>query len=192
MPQTTRKTWQASLSAALLALMVSTPAMAGQMSLAPMFDGIDTNGDNKISVTEMHRAAAKHFAKRDLNADGKLTADERQTAKGDRMDLRFNRIDSDNSGAISLDEMQAYADIRVTKRFRRIDSNHNGEISREELRTMRKRGGHAARAMRPDTDVTLATVDARMMTMFDHADTNRDGFLSRDEAKQMRSAGVGQ
>lgn len=190
MPQTMRKTLPLTIGAALLALSLSAPVFAGQMSLAPMFDQIDVNGDGRISVSEMHNAAAKHFAKRDQNTDGRLSADERAGKKQNRMNARFTRIDSDNSGAISLEEMQTYADIRVTKRFRRIDTDTNGEISREELHAMQTR--RANRPVAPDTDVTLATVDARMMTMFDLADTNRDGYLSREEAEQMRGAGAGQ
>ncbi|WP_319826369.1 EF-hand domain-containing protein [Thalassovita sp.] len=89
------------------------------------FDAADTDKDGALSAEEMAAQMqakqaermtnrAKHMiVDRDANDDGKLSYDEMQPKRADRM---FDRLDADNDGAISAGEFTAMQD-RMDKRF---------------------------------------------------------------------------
>lgn len=120
------------------------------------FDKIDTNHDGQLSVDEMqaaHReAAAKHFAEKDADKDGKLSRAE--VAK--MPDAVFARIDANHDGFLTPDELAQAHGGHGEKRFLRADTNGDGLISRDEA---------------------LARSDKR----FARLDTNGDGVLTQEE-----------
>src|SRR5258706_3858248 len=71
------------------------------------FDKIDANHDGQLTVDEIqaaHReAAAKHFAAKDTDKDGKLSRAE--VAK--MPDAMFSRIDANHDGFLTPDELAA-------------------------------------------------------------------------------------
>ncbi len=89
------------------------------------FDAADTDKDGTLSAEEMAaqmqvkqaeklNKRAKHMiVDRDADNDGKLSFEEMQSKRADRM---FNRVDANEDGAISAEEFAAMQD-RMEKRF---------------------------------------------------------------------------
>ena len=120
------------------------------------FDKIDTNHDGKLTVDEIqaaHReAAAKHFAAKDTDKDGKLSRAE--VAK--MPDPMFARLDANHDGFLTPDELAQGHRGHGEKGFLRADTNGDGVISRDEA---------------------LARSDKR----FARLDGNGDGVLTQEE-----------
>jgi Ca2+-binding EF-hand superfamily protein len=116
---------------------------------------LDTNGDGKISSSEISDAAAA-LKKLDKNGDGEIGRDElmpplpaggfrgrgdsperpqRGEGQGPNMEVLMNRLkqfDKDGDGKFKKDELPE----RLQERFEDIDTNGNGEIDEAELRQM--------------------------------------------------------
>lgn len=107
------------------------------------FEDVDTNGDGKLSRSELEAHGAKRFAEADANNDGKLTKDEFVAKGKERAEKRFEKMlskkDADGDGALSADEMKPSAE-RAEKMFSRLDKDGDGFISKEEAEKMRKHG----------------------------------------------------
>lgn len=140
----------------------------------------DTNGDGVVTKAELTAALEQHFAKMDLNKDGKITAEERQALRQQRVDARFGQIDTDRNGQISKSEFESAATARRDPGDAKKDGEGPGH-------RWGKRGGGfgGGWGKGPDADkdgtLTKAEFMARPLAMFDRADTNHDGKLTADE-----------
>ncbi|WP_176696024.1 EF-hand domain-containing protein [Phenylobacterium immobile] len=97
----------------------------------------------------------------DANGDGKITLQEFQASRGDRM---FKRMDVDSDGKLSKAELQMMLDRApqgADAAFAALDADKDGFVIRAEA-------------------------DAAAAAMFGRADTDDDGALSRDEIESVR------
>jgi Ca2+-binding EF-hand superfamily protein len=92
---------------------------------ASRFDGLDANGDNRISRGEW-RDDREAFERLDENRDGLLTRAE-LTADATAAD-RFDALDLDRNGTITRGEW-----IESAAGFSRLDANRDGRLTRQEL-----------------------------------------------------------
>ncbi|XP_073273644.1 calcium-binding allergen Ole e 8-like [Primulina huaijiensis] len=134
-----------------------------------MFQRFDSNGDGKISTTELSGV---------LEALGSSISDE-EVAK------MMVEIDSDKDGHINLEEFAAFckgeadpynsAEKEVKEAFELYDQDHDGKISAAELHLILTRLGE---------NCSVADC-AGMINSFD---SDGDGFVSFDEFKRMMAA----
>ncbi len=114
--------------------------------LLEMFDGLDSDGDGKISPAELAAHREAMFTAADTNGDGLLDRDEivaHQTAMmaermGQRAEMMLERRDVSGDGMLSLEEMgKGPAEMG----FARLDTDGDGLISKEELEAAGQRFG---------------------------------------------------
>jgi hypothetical protein len=131
------------------------------------FQKVDTNKDGRLTLDEIQAAhkerAAKHFADKDANKNGKL-----ERAEVPRIpDEMWTRLDQNKDGTLTPDELAnkggRFAE-HAQKHFQHVDTNSDGAISKDEA---------------------LAGVDKRFARM----DTNSDGVLTQEEMKAHRGHG---
>lgn len=97
----------------------------------------------------------------DANGDGKITLQEFQASRGDRM---FRRMDADSDGKLSKAELQMMLDRApqgADAAFAMLDADKDGFVTRAEA-------------------------DAAAAALFARADTDGDGALSGDEIESVR------
>jgi hypothetical protein len=162
-----------------------------------MMQQADTNKDGKISKAELTAALEGRFAKMDVDKDGKLTQQDRDAMKAQRMDNRFARLDADKNGQVSKTEFTAAHEARADKRAeRRAEAGKPGE---REGRGWGGRGRHHGPGKggmmhggrgdaNKDGTVTKAEFMAGPLAMFAKADTNKDGSVTAEEMKAGREA----
>lgn len=163
-----------------------------------MMQQADTNKDGKISKAELTAALEGRFAKMDVDKDGKLTQQDRDAMKAQRMDNRFARLDADKNGQVSKTEFTAAHEARADKRAeRRAEAGKPGE---REGRGWGGRGHHRDPGKggmmmggprgdaNKDGTVTKAEFMAGPLAMFAKADTNKDGSVTAEEMKAGREA----
>lgn len=120
--------------------------MQGAGRMMPDFDAIDTDGDDRITPSEMTAHMQARFDAADSDGDGLLSRDELVSRmmehQDDRMARRADRMierhDADGDGQISLQEMQA---ARQDGMMERMDRDDDGTISREEFNRAAGRHG---------------------------------------------------
>jgi Ca2+-binding EF-hand superfamily protein len=122
----------------------------------------DHNRDGKVTKDELERIARERFAMRDLNDDGKITAEDLppglrgregrfwRWARGEgrdgpptldrmlrRLDRVIQRYDRNGDGVIDASDVEAGVAERVaysTKRFlHRFDQNRDGKVTKDEF-----------------------------------------------------------
>jgi Ca2+-binding EF-hand superfamily protein len=153
--------------AAALALTGSiTPSFAGQGKHNPerraerMMKRLDTNGDGKVSLDEVHAQASAAFKTFDADGNGEVTRDEikvkRQAFREVRKEWRAAR---DKTGAEKTAAMEKVKAMRPAmlpgmgrKGFKHADADKNGSLS-------------------------LAEVTEQAGRMFKRRDKNNDGVL---------------
>jgi Ca2+-binding EF-hand superfamily protein len=114
-------------------------------------EGMDTNGDGKISPAEHAAGAARMFEAMDANKDGKVTAAEMDAAheqvtgqkavKGELTAAdKIKVIDADGDGVLTAEEHAAGS----RKMFATMDTDKDGFVSKQELAA-----GHAKMLNKP-------------------------------------------
>lgn len=95
------------------------------------FQDIDTDGDGKITQSEMQGIAAARFATADVDGDGFLTLTELEKSGQERAKRRagymLERMDADGDGKIALSEMKPRRD--PARIFERLDADGDGVIT---------------------------------------------------------------
>lgn len=129
----------AGIFTAIATVFIGTAAMANPKA--------DTNQDGVITRAEFMAASDAKFAAADLNSDGYISQDERQTTRQNheaekRADI-FSRIDANGDGMISQDEFDAAGDmrkdkVRENKRDRR-DVNQDGQVDEADREAFREK-----------------------------------------------------
>jgi Ca2+-binding EF-hand superfamily protein len=98
------------------------------------------------------REATEHFNKLDANRDGKLSREEMQQAREQRMGMRGHRgergerlraLDKDGDQQLSRAEI-GDSMPKLAENFDRLDGNRDGKLSREEIRAGRGERGEPA------------------------------------------------
>ena len=174
----------------------------------PMFEAIDTNGDQVITSRELSRAI-KAIKSLDANGDGKITLAEASPPPrgrgpgGDPAQIvdRIMQNDQNGDGKLQPEEVPD----RLMRMLRGGDANGDGAIDMDELskiveqqgpgRGGRGRGGFgeggndpkqfAEQLMQNDKNgdglLSPEEVPERMMRMLRNADLNDDGYLNSKE-----------
>jgi Ca2+-binding EF-hand superfamily protein len=180
---------------------LATLATAAVAVAAPQIAGHGPKGD--VTRAQVEATAAEHFAKMDVNGDGKLDAADR-TAMQAKM---FDRIDTDHNGAINREEFAARHGQRGEGARQARQGGERGH--RMGGRHMRghhggMHGGGMGMAKAADTNndgaITKAEFTAGALKMFDAADADDNGTVTQAERKagfnamkakwQARSAGA--
>lgn len=103
-----------------------------------MFDRIDANSDNQVSLDEFQPFAKKRFKHFDTDGDGVVSAAEIDAHLMKRMEKRrqrlLKRFDDDGDGAVTSAEF----DKQVMTMFNRVDGDDNATVSRDEAAKMRQ------------------------------------------------------
>lgn len=163
------------ISAAILGL--AGTAVAAQTAVSII--------DKPVTRAEAESKAKEHFAKIDVNKDGKLDTADREARKAEH----FKKLDSDGNGAISQSEFAA-----AHQRKGEMKGTDTGRGGKAERRGMKhhgggKRGGAMMLSMadtNKDSAISQSEFVAAHLKHFDMADGNKDGSVSADERKAAR------
>jgi Ca2+-binding EF-hand superfamily protein len=160
----------------------------------PIFEALDTDGDQSISAAELRRAAAS-LKKLDVDGDNKITLAEASPAGGpggpggpfgggdpaQMVDGMIRQMDRNRDGRIGLDEVDERS-LRMLSNIR--DANGDGALDRAELMAgmeqMRQRFGGGPGGGGPGGGFDGARMTERLMAN----DQNGDGKLSADEVPE--------
>jgi glucose/arabinose dehydrogenase len=129
------------LASAVASFAEAPKAAKGKSTAAASgMEGMDTNGDGKISPEEHAAGAARMFEAMDANKDGKVTAAEMDAAheqvtgqkavKGELTAAdKIKVIDADGDGVLTAEEHAAGS----RKMFAMMDIDKDGFVSKQEL-----------------------------------------------------------
>lgn len=169
------------ISAATMGLL-GTAAVA-QNAVGPM-------ADKTVTRAEAEAKAGEHFAKADVNKDGKLDKADREV----RMGEHFKKMDSDGNGSISQAEFAAAHQGKGMRHGgEHAGMKHEGMAMDGQPGGMKHRmagrggkGGHMMMRMADadkDGTVTRAEFVSASLKRFDMTDANKDGSVSPEERK---------
>lgn len=155
-----------------------------------MFENWDADKDGKVTAEEAKAFATERFAKRDIDGDGVISREDREThraaMRAERRTERFNAIDADGDGMISLDEFTQASnergERREGRRGHRGGKGHHGDHAgkhggKREGRGMRRGGRHGG-------VLTIQEAEARIMQRFDRIDADGDSVITLDDLKE--------
>jgi hypothetical protein len=179
------KSGRAITPAAMIAVLISAPALAGDMDRTKL----DTNGDGKVDFAEAQAArpdfTLEKFNAADANRDGQLSDEELRTLPG--KGHRFGNLDADKDGNYTLEEVRAVHPELTQAEYSSFDANKDGKVTKDELKlTM---GARMFESMDKDGDggVSLLEMQAVRSSMtqdsFTRMDTDGNGLLSMDELR---------
>lgn len=164
---------------AVTALIAAAGSAAAQPGATP---GDERGGD--VTRQQAIERADRHFARIDLDNDGRATPDEAHRAfaqrREGRMDRAFERLDADRDGSISRAEFEQ-------GRERRAESG--AERGPRHGARGRRHGGGLMRAERMFGEqgfMTREQMRERALARFDRLDLDRDGTLTSAERRQAR------
>jgi len=155
----------------------------------------DANGDGNVTKAEAAAAMDAHFAKMDVNKDGRIDKADREAARTQRQDAWFAKVDTDRNGQLSKPELAAGKAARAETRddagpkmghpgrggrFMRGHGGRGGE----------GRGGMMGRMADTDKDGAISRNEfaAAGDAMFAKADANKDGTVTAAEMQAARGA----
>ncbi len=167
---------------------LSKPAILGASALALVaVAGTSYAAQRGEAMTraEVQARSAEHFAKMDVNKDGKLDAADRSM----RQTAMFDRLDGNKDGSVSREEFTAARPGLGGERMSRGEGDRREGGRRGGHHG--KRGGAAMLTMadsNKDGTITQAEFTAASLTMFDRADANKDGTVTREERRAARAA----
>lgn len=121
-----------------LMLVLGGVALAGSGKMrGHMFDRLDANSDDRITLSEVTPFAEKRFGRFDTDGDGTVSAMEIDAHLKKRMERRrasiLERFDADGNGTITKAEFSAKAE----QMFERADADKDGAVTRAEAKEMR-------------------------------------------------------
>jgi len=154
-----------------------------------MFERMDTNGDQAVTLQEAQAFATARFARMDGNGDGVVDRAERKQARQGRRAERFTRLDTNGDGLVSKDEMTAQLGARAERRFAKLDQNADGFISSDEAAQAKghrgggKKAGKHRRGGQAKGPVTLQDAQSRAAERFARVDADQNGVLTLEEVK---------
>ncbi len=150
----------------------ASAASAANGGPARLFELLDRDGDDRVTLAEVLEARQERRARLDLDGDGAVEQEEfvagvdkslarridrLEESQRPRAKRMLERLDSDGDGRVSETERSAW----VGRMFERLDTNGDARLTQDETR-------------------------ARVERMFARADVNGDGAIDRQEAAQMR------
>lgn len=107
--------------------------MGGSQRLGALFDLLDVDGDDAVSLAEGLRVPQRAFARLDTNGDGFVDEDEFGAARDERdgrfLARRFDRLDANNDDKVSGAEYE----VRVRGHFDVADADNDGKVTRAEF-----------------------------------------------------------
>lgn len=140
--------------------------------------GLDENRDGAVTAEEFSKQQRDRFAKRDVNKDGRLSADELVYARSggkaspqDRADRYVKRYDANADGKVTAEEVEAGQRAWFAKR----DANGDGKISSSEAPRWFSRRNVAGAVP------TLQSAVDKGLKRFKAMDVNADGAVDAGE-----------
>lgn len=126
----------ATIGALMLVLGGAALAGSGKMR-GHMFDRLDANSDDRITLEEVTPFAEKRFSRFDADGDGTVSTAEVDAHLKKHLERRrarlLKRFDADGNGSITKAEFSAQAE----QMFERVDADSDGAITRTEAKEMR-------------------------------------------------------
>ena len=189
----TKKKMGLAIAALAVSSVAITSAVSAHKGKGPraeqMFERMDANGDQAVTLDEAQTFAAARFTSMDSNGDGVVDRAEHQQMRRGRGAERFARLDTDGDGLISKAEMTAERGERAEKRFAKLDQNADGFISSEEAMQAKgdrrggKKTGKRGHGDQAKASMTLQDVQSRTAERFTLSDADQNGVLTLEEVK---------
>lgn len=156
---------------AAIAASVSLPALA--IAAPAPAPAPAAQGPKPVTRAMIQKSRDDAFKKIDANGDGNVTAAELANAEAGavraRLQLEFNRLDTNHDGQLSQTEFLAQAPTaaaltnQATREVAALDKNKDGKVTIDEFR-------------------------APQLAMFDRLDANHDGTVTPEELKAAQAA----
>ncbi len=176
-------------------LLILSAATLGLLGTAVVAQPMGLMGDKTVTRAEAEAKAGEHFAKADINKDGKLDQADRAARQGER----FKKLDTDSNGSISQAEFAAAHQGKGMGKgmggehagMKHEGMNHEGMGAGGKMGGMKHRmggkmgGGMMMRMADADKDGTITRAEfvGASLKHFDMSDTNKDGSVTPDERK---------
>jgi len=160
-----------SLSAAIALILAQTASAASEPPPA--------RPPRLPTKSEVEAQVKAHFAKIDLNGDGKV-----------------DREEAEKAHAAAVAEFQARRKKRIEETFAKLDADGDGQISRQEFeasvrsRPIPKESWFAATDIDRDGTVVLNEALAKALRAFEAIDINGNGVISSEELRASRQRRV--
>jgi EF hand len=173
-------------------LLILSAATLGLLGTAVAAQPTGPMADKTMTRAEAETKAGEHFAKADVNKDGKLDQADREARKGER----FKKMDTDGNGSLSQAEFAAAHQGKGMRGGDHAGMKHDGMGAGQKMGGMKHRmggrmGGHGmggGMMMRmadtnKDGAITRAEFVGASLKHFDMTDANKDGSVTPDERK---------
>lgn len=153
-------------------LLILSAATLGLLGTAVVAQPSGPMADKTVTRAEAEAKAGEHFAKADVNKDGKLDQADREARKGER----FKKLDTDGNGSISQAEFAAAHQGKGMGKGAGMGGEHAG-MKHDGM----KQGGMQQGGMRHGGKHGMRGGKGGGMMMMRMADTNKDGAITRAE-----------
>ncbi|MFM6931658.1 MAG: EF-hand domain-containing protein [Novosphingobium sp.] len=170
-------------------LLILSAATLGLLGTAVVAQPMGPMADKTVTRAEAEARAGEHFAKADVNKDGKLDQADRAARQGEH----FKKLDSDGNGSLSQAEFAAaHQGKGKGMGGEHAGMKHDGMEAGGKMAGMKHRmggkmGGHGMMMRMADTDqdgaITRAEFVGAALKHFDMTDANKDGSVTPDERK---------